>query len=709
MSVIQTLRGRGSVVVTIMLILALVAFIFMDSFQNVGEIFREDRTLVAEVNGERIETQKYSQALTEYEEAVKQNQGKENYTDEELEGIRTQFWNQKLNEVLINQESDLLGLSVTEKERNSMFTSMNADPLVKQNFTDPKTGIFDPNRVIQYEQQIMQSEDVNMRKSWGKFKEELLKQRRVNKYIAMIKNGIYAPKFMMEEMAKQQHITANISYVKIPYESVDAANIKISDAEIKEYMEARKNNYINDEDNVGLEYVSFPIIPTSSDSSNSLGYLSKIKEEFAANQSPYDYASDKTDELSDENFYNANTLKDANKEALLAAAVGAVVGPYFDNSNGSKMYKLSKITERKSLPDSVKSSHILLQPTETYTDAQAKAAADSLLKQVKAGADFGALAAARSADKQSGEKGGDIGYLANGMGFSKEHNEFIFQGTTGETKIVKSQYGYHVVKITDQKAFQPNIKIASIAKLLEPSQETINVAQQKATDFTSKAKDEKSFNDAAKKLGMDKRIASNITGTQGVVQGLGNVRNLVRWAYANEVGAISTAMMFEDKLVVARLASKATKGALPSVASKRAEIESVLRRKKQVEQVATKLKGANSLQAVATAYKVEVLTADSLKMMGMSNPALGFEPRILSAAVNKSNIGKVSGPIPGQTGIFYVNTKAVNDDMKNAPRMPQMERMQIQGQYMNSAEQLIPVSLRKRANITDNRNVSLGY
>ncbi len=705
MSVIQTLRGKGSVVVTIMLILALVAFIFMDSFQNVGEIFRADRTLIAEVNGERIETQKYSQALTEYEEAVKQNQGKESYTDEELENIRTQFWNQKLNEVLIGQESDELGLSVTEKERNSMFTSMNADPVVKQNFTDPNTGIFDPNKVIQYEQQIMQSDDINMRKSWGKFKEELLKQRRVKKYIALVKKGLYVPKFMMEEMAKQQHVRANVSYVKVPYESVNSANIKITDAEILDYMKKRTATYTIDEDQVGLEYVSFPIVPSSKDSAASLGYLTQIKEDFASSEDPYDFASDKTDELSDERFYNTKTLKDNNKDQLLAAEVGTVIGPYYDNG----IFRLSRITERKSLPDSVKSSHILIQPSEVLTDAQAKASADSLLKQAKAGADFAALATARSADKQSAAKGGDIGYLANGMGFSKEHNEFIFEGKTGDVDIVKSQYGYHVVKITDQKAFLPNVKIASIAKLLEPGQETISAAQQKATDFTTKAKDEKTFGDAAKKLGMDKRIAQNVKNTQGVVQGLGNVRNLVRWAYANEVGAISPAMPFENKIVVARLASKSEKGSLADVSSRRGEIESILRRKKQVEQVLTKVKGANSLEAVAKAYNTEVKSADSIKMMGMSNPDLGYEPKVLAAAVNKGNIGKVSAPISGQTGIYFVTTKSVNDDIKNAPRIPQMERMQVEGQYINNVDQLIPFALRKRATINDNRSVSLGY
>jgi len=706
MSVIQTLRGKGSVVVTIMLILALVAFIFMDSFQNVGEIFREDRMLVADINGERIETNKYNVEYQEFEEAVKSQQGKESYTDEEQENMRGQFWNQQLNTVLINQECELLGITVTEKERNAMFTSLeHADPIVKQNFTNPQTGQFNPQDVINREQQIIQGEDLGMKKQWGQFKTQLYKQRKVNKYISMIKNGIYAPKFMLDEMAKQQFVTGNIDYVKIPYETIDPASLKVSDAEIKEYMTARKSSFTNDEDNVSLEYVSFPIIPTSSDTAKSLGFLQKIKDEFAATPDPYDYASDKTDELSDENFYNSKTLKSQNSEALIAASVGSLIGPYYENG----AYRLSRITEKKSLPDSVRSSQIIIQPSETLTAAQAEAQADSILEQAKAGANFGALAQARSADKESGAKGGDIGYIANGMGYSKEHNEFLFQNKVGAMEIIKLQGAILIVKITDQKAFQPNIKIATIAKLLEPSQETINVAQQKASAFTAKAKDETSYTATAKKMGMDKRIAQNIRNTQGIVQGLGNVRNLVRWAYAANVGDISNAMMFDDKLVIARLTSKSKKGEMAPIGANRPQLEAEIKKKKQVEQIAAKVKSANSLQAIAKTFSVEVKSSDSLKMMGMSNPDLGYEQKILAAATNKNNVDKVSGPIAGQGGVYFIKVKSVTDGTKNAPRIPQMERMQVESQFKNSTDQMIPQSLRKRAKINDNRSVSLGY
>ncbi len=705
MSVIQTLRGKGSVVVTVMLILALVAFIFMDSFQNnIGAIFQQDRTMVAEINGERMETQKYNVEYDQFIENMKANQQVESFSDEQQDQMREQFWNQQMSAMLINQESEALGLAVTEKERNAMFTSMDADQVVKQNFTDPQTGIFDPSKVIQYEQQVMQGEDVKMKKQWGNFKIELEKQRKLNKYISMIKMGIYVPKFLMDNMASQQNVMASIAYVKVPYESVNAESIKVTDAEIKEYMNERASTYKIDEDAVNLEYVSFPVLPAAKDSAAALSTLSNNIEKFSTSENAFDFASDNSDELSDESFYTANTLMNSNKEVLLAANVGDVVGPYYDNG----MYKVSRITDRKSLPDSARASHIVIPPSDTLNEAQAKAKAENIEKQLKAGASFEALAASQSADQASAVKGGDLGYFAQGQ-LPTEFEDAVFNGSTGEISVLKLQDGFHVIKITDQKAFQPNVKIATMAKLLEPSQETSGKAQQKATDFAAKAKDEKTFTEAAKKLGQDKRVAQNVRATQGVIQGLGNVRQLVRWAYESEIGDVSPVLNFENQIIVARLVSKTKKGSMVDMAAVRSEIEAQLRRKKQVEQIQAKVKGASNLQSVASTFSTEIMNADSITMMSMSNPEIGYEGRVLGAAMNKKLTGKVSPAIPGQSGVFFVTVKNITDNMKTAQRIPGMERMQVEGQYMNSVDQMLPMVLKKRATITDNRGVSLNY
>lgn len=577
-----------------------------------------------------------------------------------------------------------------------MFTGPNPDPYVKQSFTDPNTGIFNPGQVAQYDAQIKQSKDPAQIKQWSDFKESVMKNRRINKYINLVKGGLYAPKFLLDEAAAQSNTLADISYVMVPYTAVSDNDVKVSEAEIKEYMSKNKNRYIRDEDKASIEYVNFPIIPSKADSAKSLGYLEKVREDFVKATDAEVFVGEHSDDLFDDVYYNENTLTSENKEALLNAGVGTVIGPYYDNGR----YKLSKVLSKKSLPDSVRASHILIKIDQNRNEEQAKASIDSLEKMIKSGTDFATLAAQRSEDGGSGKQGGDLGYFAPGQ-MVPEFNEACFEGSTGDLKIVKTQFGYHLIKIVDQKNFKPNIKIATVAKIMEAGQETINAAYAKANQFLQGAKNEKTFSDNAKKMGRDKRVANEINKTQSIVPGLGNVRSLVRWAYEAKPGDISAVFNTDDQCIVARLVSRTPAGELGTIENYKTEIESEIKKEKKAEKIAAKAKG--SLEQVASAYNTEVRQADSVSMMGPRGGNLGFEPKVFGASQNKNLVQKVSGPIPGQQGVYFVSVRNRMDLNKPEMRNAFIERMQVEGQYLRAVDQMIPAVLKKKAQIEDNR------
>lgn len=699
MSVIQTLRGKGSTVVTVLLIIALVAFLLMDSVSSkISTMFQEDPTLTGEVNGQRIESQDYQKRLEDMEEYSKNSSGKSSLTDEEREGIQTQVWNQLVNEKLLQDEMDALGIEVGDKEFQDLMTSpIFAAQEIRQNFTDPATGIFNPQKVVETENAMAQSKDPKQREQWEKFKDGLAKNRQVSKYSTMIRNGIYIPTFVLDDIAAQKDKMANISYVMVPYTSADA-NIKVTDDEIKAFMKERAEVYTNQDDVLSFEYISVPIIPSAADSAESLGFLNTVQASFTTAENAIEYARDNSEELVDEDYYNISTLKNSNKEALIAAPVGTIVGPYYDN----QAYKLSKVVGKKQMPDSARMSRIFIGITEQRNEAQAEAIIDSLEQQIRVGADFAQLAATRSDDQNTAQKGGDLGYIVPGM-IEKEANEVVFGGKTGDLKKVKTRAGFQLIKITDQKNYQANVQLATIAKSMTASEKTQQMAIQNAQKFKDGAKDETSFKDQAKKLGMDKRIAQKITKNQMVIPGLGSVKELVRWAYSAEVGEISNALTFEDKCIVARVTSKLKKGELGDMNVYRTEIESQLLKKKKAAQLAEKGKGKNNLAAIAQLFGAEVKTADSVSMSMMAPGTLGYEPKVAGAAMNKSLLNKVSNGIAGEQGVYFITVNNIIDNTKTAQRIPQMERMQASMQYMNSIDQLIPVVLRKRGSVSDNR------
>ena len=100
--------------------------------------------------------------------------------------------------------------------------------------------------------------------------------------------------------------------------------------------------------------------------------------------------------------------------------------------------------------EQVRASHILLK-TEGKDEAAVKARAEALLKQVKGGADFAALARKESEDDQSKAQGGDLDYFGRGR-MVKEFEDVAFSLPVGQvSEVVKSSFGFHIIKVTDKK------------------------------------------------------------------------------------------------------------------------------------------------------------------------------------------------------------------------------------------------------------------
>lgn len=702
MSVIQKIRNKYIGLVVVAIIVALIGFLVMDAMQsNVRNVFGADQTLLADVNGNRIEYKQYETLRASYEENMKARSKDGNISDEERTQLQEQVWNDLVNETLTNQEMEKLGIELTDKELQDMMTGPFADPMIQQNFRDPNTGVFDPNKVSQYINSLAQDKTGAQRSQWKTFEDALIKSRKSTKYNDLITKGIYMPKFVVEDMMKQRTASSAINFVNIPYTSINDADVKVSDDDIKKFMDKNAAQMKSQEATAKFDYVSFDIIPSKDDTAASLGVINSLIDSFAKTSDNETFLANNSEDIFKEKYYTEATLEMPTPADVINASVGSLVGPV--NFNG--VYKLAKIVNKKTLPDSVKASHILISINDNRTEAQAKASIDSIEAMVKSGMPFEQAASTRSDDQQSGKKGGDFGYFNYDMMSSQlpEIAKFAYDGKTGEMKVVKSSYGYHLVKITDQKDFKPAVQVAIFSKTLQAGEATRQAAFSKATEFTSKAKDAKSFEATAKSMGKDKRVADNITKTQSTIQGLGNARDLSRWAFDSKIGAVSQIYNLDDKCVVAVLNSRTEKGSLPSIESIRPQIENMLKKEKKGKMIAEKYNG-KTLEAIATAAATTVKAADTVLMMGGGNQEIGFEPKVIGASFNKANVNKVSTGIPGEQGVFFITVKNMNEGTKPQGPINTMEARQMEMQISQQASQYIQYILKKKAKIEDNRS-----
>jgi peptidyl-prolyl cis-trans isomerase D len=698
MSIIQSIRGKG-LIVSLLIALALIVFLIQTANESLfkGGGSGKDRSSIATINGTNIDPSALQIKIQQYEDNVKARNKSTNISEEERNQVREQAWNDLVNEQTMGAEMEKLGITLTIKELQDMLTGPYADQQVQQSFTNPETGQFDPSKVKQHLSQLSSDKTGKSKAQWKDFEEALIKQRKLSKYIDLIKNGIYTPKFVIDRTVKEKTETAAISYAQLPYTMVNDSAIKISDAEINTYMQAHKDMYTMQEATASADYVVFDIIPSAADTAASLGVLNNLRADFVATSDNESFAS-KSDESIDYTYYNAKTLKSANANELVAAGVGTVVGPYLDNG----YYKLTKIVDKKSMPDTCGASHILVAINEQRTEEQAKVIIDSIEKAVKSGANFAQLAMAKSDDQGSAKKGGDLGMFAAGM-MVPEFNDACFNGKTGDMKVVKTQFGYHLLKVTAQKNFQPNVKMVNVSKTMAAGQETMNKASNLANAFVAKAKDAKSFEAALKTEGKDKRVTKEMTSNMSDVQGLGSAREVTRFAFDNKIGTVSPVLNLDNKYVVAIVTGKTEKDQLVKPDLARSNVEPTLKKEKKAAQLIEKAKGKSSLADIATLGGTQVMQADTLQAVGSNNPTLGNEPKVLGAAFNKALLNKVSPAIAGNQGVYYITVKNINA-APAAPTNYDMERAQIEGQMKNSMEQYIPAILKRKAKITDNRS-----
>lgn len=700
MSVIQNIRNKYIGLVVVLIVLALIGFLVMDAMQsNVRSIFSSDNTLLASVNGKRIEYKSFEALRQQYEENFKQRNPGASMSDAERSQITDQAWSEILNEQLTGTEIEKLGIELTDAELRDMLTGPYADPMIKQNFADPNTGIFDPNRVSQFLSQMAQDKTGQQRAQWNTFEEGLIKSRKVSKYTSLITKGVYVPRYVVAKNAELANSTASMSFVQLPYTMIADEQVKISDADIKAYIEKNKSLFEIQEAVAKAEYVVFDIIPSKDDTAASLGVLNALREEFTSTTNNEEFVGNHSEEGFVDQFLFEDKLQVSNPAEVMALPVGGIAGPFYLNG----MYTMVKVLDKKTMADSVKASHILVAINEKRTETQAKATIDSIEAMVKAGTPLEALAS-RSDDQGSASKGGDLGYFTQGQ-MVPEFNDFCFNGKTGDLSVVKTQFGYHLIRITDQKNFKPAIKVARVSKILQPGNATIQAAYAQASSFIGSAKDAKSFDETAKKMNKDKRIADNITATQVLIQGVGSARELSRWCFESATGSVSPVFNLDDKCVIAKLVNRVEKGSLAEPNAVRPQVENILKREKKFALIAEKAKGKSTLQDVALLANAEVKRADTLMYVGSGNAALGFEPRVIGAAFNKSLVGKLSSAIPGEQGVYFIQVDKINSapapDLKNP--MITMQARQMESQMMSQADSYLPYILRKKAKIEDNR------
>ena len=713
MAVIQKIRERYAKLAGFVIALSLVAFIISEGINgSFGNLFGKDSS-VAKVNGEKIDVQDYYNNVQDYMALTELYRKGQPLTDADRAQIHQSVLDQMIMEKLIEKDADKLGLVVSEQEKKDMFGA-NPDPAVQQfpYFADPQTGQFNPQAVKSFEDQVKkggttpeQSEMIQKAgQQWEALKKVLVRNRLVQKYNALIANSAFTPDFMLARNEKEAGTQAGIRYVKVPYTTVDDSKAKVTDADLKDYMEHHKAMFNVEQPSRSIEYVVYDISPDNEDTLKAKNALAKIQGEFATTTDNEKFVTRNSDDRYDAAYVTKKSFMSPYADTIFNQPVGGVFGPYFDNG----AYKITKVVSKTTLPDSVKCRHILIQTAKqgqpALDSAVAKARIDSIATAIAGGADFKEMVAKYSDDEGSKNTGGEYDFtLAQRAGISKEFADFIFEGKPGEKKVVKvsnqGYAGYHYIEIINQKDPVTALNLATVTKTLITSGRSSSAVLSKANAFAGNNNNAAAFDAAIKKEMLNKRVADDVKPGDFLIQGLnGSARDLIRWIYEAKVGDVSNPIQIENQYIVAKVAAVQEPGMRALTTNLKAQLEALVKNEKKAKIIADQYKSSQSLEAIAQGSGQQVLTVDSVKGNASFTQTLGYEPKVIGYAFNDNfKLNTTSPALKGRDGVFFISVThrdAVpmqEGDKMGIKQQSAMEAMQLKGYVGN----MLPEALRR--------------
>ncbi len=698
MALIGTIR-KNSWVLIVMVALGMGGFIVMDMVGAASKA-SGNQFVLGSVNGEKIDWNDFQRA----ERILYPNSTGDTY------GQRNYIWNYMVEEQLINEEAEALGLSIGEEEMEDLQFGTRLSPIIQRNFRDPNTGQVNMENINQIKANLGTGKlQPQLEEFWSFQTGEVKKDRLQRKLINIVKKGIYTPTWLATQIQAEQGSSMDVKVVRVPLDTIQDSAITLTDEDYKKYMAENAGLLKRKEEFRTVDFVVFNVLPTADDT---LIVREKIAERITAFQETQNDSLfvENNFGIIDEAYFKKADLSPAIADTVFDLAVGSVYGPYIDGAE----YRALKVLGKKVIADSVQARHILLRAENPTDVAAATLRLDSIKTVIEAGRGrFDSLAMQVSQDG-SGPKGGDLGYSAPGR-MVKPFNDLLFyKAEPGELHLVTTQFGVHLVEVTGRK-FTTNsqgVKLAFLAEPIVPSEETQTALYDKALEFSGQNRtieELKKSVEANPELSIETAQGLTANAYQFSTLGSGGTsRDMIRWAFTPEAkaGMVAPEVYIYDEPTLfynARYVVPALKSVIKPGISNLADVKEnftpqVMKRKK-AEYIASQIQGKD-VETVAAQYgmKVDTLNNVNFGMNYLQN--YGNETALVGKLANLPQ-GQTSKPIIGNDAVFVA--QILSKAEASLATDIAATRNQLSMQARGSVDTRLMEAVKESAKLKDNR------
>lgn len=665
MATLQKIRSKGPLLV-IVIGLALFAFIAGDAWKVLQP--HQGKQDVGEVNGEVLSAQDYQKMVDELSEVIKLTNGLNSLTEDQLNNVKDQVWQSYVNNKLIAEQAEKLGLKVTDAEIQSIIDQGTHPLLMQTPFRNPQTGMFDKDMLKKFlvdyanlNASQMPAQYVEYYQKMGAFwqfvEKTLAQSTLAEKYQNLVAKSLISNPVAAEDAFNSRTEQSDLLLAGVPYSSINDSTVQVSDSEIKDRYNEKKEQFKQLVETRDIRYIDVKVVPSDADRKAVEKEVTEYSNQLASTTA--DFGTFVRSTGSSVNYSDVPVSKSVFPadvaSRLDSTGVNEVYGPYYNQTDDS--YNAFKLLAKVSSPDSIQFRQI-----QVYADTEekTKTLADSIYNALRGGADFAAVAKIYG---QTGEATWVNAQSWEGSELDADNSKFIntlLNQPVNELANLNMGQANLILQVMNKKSMQTKYKVAVVKREVEFSKETYNAAYNKFSQFVAQNTTIDSMVKNAEESGYTLMPRTDLSSAEHYVGGVRSTREALKWIFAAKPGEVSP--LYEcgenDHLMVVAL-DKIHEAGYRDINSVAEMLRAEIRRDKKAEKIMEEMKKYNS---IAQVKGMKDAVSDSVKHVTFSAPAYisvtrSSEP-VIGAVAAKTAANKVSAPIKGNGGVYMIQVYA---------------------------------------------------
>ena len=608
MAVLETIRVKLGILITVLIAVALLSFIIDPStLQSVAS--SSSKYDVGEINGNSISYTDFQADVDRFTAINEVITGSSSMDEEQQQAIRDAAWQSLLDQHLFVRNAEKAGLHVGDEEMVALISGDMTSPVMAQNavFFD-ENGNFSKDMVLEFVNYINTDQTGRLKLYWDYIQNTAKTQQYYDKYMSLFTQSDFTNPLMMTEEIAENNNTFDVEFVMLPIGIVQDTTITVSDSEIKKYFEDHKKFY-KQQASRDIEYVVFEVVPSADDIAAANKDLVDVYDEFATTDNMKAFLMSNSDRQYDAHWYAAgelNTLSTQINDFVFGNNNG--VSEVFQNGN---FFRVVRVLESANVPDSVYVKYV----------PEASENVDSLLNTV------------------------EPMWITEVPGY---------EDVMTAKKNSKVTIGGIVFQVLDRTAPVAKKRIAILEKEAVASKETVNGYYSQANTFATKAAGKyENFQNALTEEGVYAHPLYRMLESSDMLGSIDNTKEVTRWAFESKVGDVSNIITIDNNYFIVAALTGIHKEGYADVKDFAASISSYLASEKEaakkVAEVSEKIAGLTDLEAIAEVLGTNVSTQTGVAFSSLTSQ--GLDPKFIGAA-SVAEEGKICGPIAGGIGVY---------------------------------------------------------